>query len=284
MTTTDGDVQAGPVRPAAAGAENPERRQSPTQRALRVLTCFSSSRPELTLTELCRMTGLPMSTTHRVVGELVRGDALVRGLNGRYRVSLRLCEVTASSPDGAGLRELAWPFLEDVYEATRETVVLAVRDGLQAVFVARLSGRGSVPVFAHLGRRRKLTESSAGLVLLAHAPAEVQETVLRGPLPRYTAKTITDPNRLRAVLAEIRRCGHAVSDGALSLDSLSCAAPVRDGDDRVTAALSVVRHARDANTRHLAPVVMASARGISRALGAPSATRATSGARARSTA
>ncbi|NEK57650.1 IclR family transcriptional regulator [Geodermatophilus sabuli] len=257
------------------------RRLSPTQRALRVLGCFSTARPELTLTELSRGTGLPMSTTHRVVGELVQWEALVRGQNGRYHVGVRLCEVAASSPSAAGLREIAWPFLEDVFEATRETVLLAVRDGLDTVFLARLSGRESMPVFCYLGRRRNLTTTSAGLVLLAHSPTEVQEEVLSGPLPRFTAKTVTDPHALRSVLAEIRRCGHSVSDGAMSLTSASCAAPVRDGDGNVVAALGAVVNVEDVNVRTLVPVLMASARGISRALGAPAPRRTNGGQGAR---
>jgi DNA-binding IclR family transcriptional regulator len=282
VTVASVETRAAGLAAVPSGArEGAARRMSPTQRALQVLGCFSPARPELTLTELSRMTGLPMSTTHRVVGELTQWEALVRGANGRYHVGVRLCEVTASSPTGEGLRELAWPFLEDVFEATRETVLLAVRDGLETVYLARLSGRESMPVFCHMGRRRNLTTTSAGLVLLAHAPHEVQEEVLRGPLPRYTAKTITDPVRLRSMLADIRRGGHAVSDRAMSLSSLSCAAPIRDADDQVVAALSSVVHAGEATMRHLVPVVMATARGISRALGAPSGRRAPENAAAR---
>ncbi len=271
---TINDVQVSMLSGRTPSEAGHERRLSPTQRALRVLGCFSTSRPELTLTELSRKTGLPMSTTHRVVGELVQWEALVRGQNGRYHVGVRLCEVAASSPSAAGLREIAWPFLEDVFEATRETVLLAVRDGLETVFLARLSGRESMPVFCHLGRRRTLTTSSAGLVLLAHSPTEVQEEVLSGPLPRYTAKTVTDPHVLRSVLAEIRRCGHSVSDGAMSLSSSSCAAPVRDGDGHVVAALGTVVNVGETNIRTLVPMIMASARGLSRALGAPGLRRA----------
>jgi DNA-binding IclR family transcriptional regulator len=160
------------------------------------------------------------------------------------------------------------PFLEDLYEVSRENVQLAVREGLELVFVERIAGRHAVPVLTRVGGRFALHATGVGLVLLAHAPADVQESVLAAPLQSYTPKTVTNPLRLREILAAVRRNGYAVSDGQVTLDALSVAAPVK-GRGGVVAAVSLVVRAEMAQPTALAPLVMAAARGISRALTVP---------------
>lgn len=240
-----------------------------TGRVLRVLAAFSADRPDLGLTELSRRANLPLSTAHRLVGELAEWGALERGADGRYRVGLRLWEVGALAPRGLGLRESAMPFLEDLYEVTRQNVQLAVLDGTEVVFVERISGRGAVNVITRVGGRLPLHATGVGLVLLANADPELQEQVLASPLKRYTEKTICDPDELRRALAEVRRTGVAVSDRQIELISLSVAAPVHGSRGEVVAALSVVVPAATSDARAYVPVVRAAARGISRALGAP---------------
>jgi DNA-binding IclR family transcriptional regulator len=240
-----------------------------TGRVLRVLAAFTADRPELGLTELSRRAGLPLSTAHRLVGELADWGALERGEDGRYRVGLRLWEVGALAPRGLGLRESAMPFLEDLYEVTKQNIQLAVLDGTDVVYVERISGRGAVNVITRVGGRLPLHATGVGLVLLANADPELQEQVLAGPLKRYTAKTMCHPDDVRRALAEVRRTGVAVSDGQIELVALSIAAPVRGPRGDVVAALSVVVPAETSDARAYIPVVRAAARGISRALGAP---------------
>ncbi len=242
-------------------------------RVLDVLDAFSSERPELTLSELSRRAGLPLSTTHRIVGELTSRGALERDAEGRYRVGLWLWEVASLAPHGMGLRATAMPFLEDLYEATHENVQLAVLDGPEVVYLERISARGAVNVLSRVGGRLPAHATGVGLVLLANAPAETQEQVLARPLKRYTAKTIDSPARLRRVLADVRRDGFAISDGQIELIALSVAAPVYGPEDTVVAAISIVVPAEGTDPRTLVPAVRAAARGISRTLGAPRAVR-----------
>jgi DNA-binding IclR family transcriptional regulator len=128
-------------------------------------------------------------------------------------------------------------------------------------------------VHTRVGLHFPLHASGAGLVLLAFAPNDVQESVLSAPLERFTTKTITDSARLRAVLAETRRSDVAISDGQVTLDSLSVGAPVRDASGVVVAAVSIVVHAGTQDVSLLAPLVLTAARGISRSLAGSSALR-----------
>jgi DNA-binding IclR family transcriptional regulator len=238
---------------------------SVTTRVLRVLDAFSPEHAALSLSDLAHRADLPLTTTHRLVGELAGWGALERGADGRYRIGLRLWEVATLAPRGIGLRAAAMPFLEDLYEATRQNVHLAVLDGTEAVYVERLSGRGAIRVISRVGGRLPLHATGVGLALLAHAPASVQEEVLSGVLHRYTAKTLTAPRALRRTLAEIRRTRVAISDGLLDLAALSVAAPVTGPDGEVVAALSVVVPASH-DARVYTPAVLAAARGVSRTL------------------
>lgn len=239
--------------------------RSVTAKVLAMLDAFTPATPQLTLSELARKARVSLPTAHRRAAELVEWGALERGTDGRYRVGLRLWEVASLAPRGLGLRDVAMPFLEDLYEVTHENVQLAVREGLELVFVERIAGRHAVPVLTRVGGRFALHATGVGLVLLAHAPVEVQEHALATPLHGYTPKTVTDPDRLRERLAAVRRTGYAVSDGQVTLDALSVAAPVRDAGE-VVAAVSLVVRADTATPVTLAPLVQAAARGISRTL------------------
>lgn len=238
---------------------------SVTSKVLALLDAFTPATPELTLSDLARRAGVSLPTAHRRAQELVAWGALERGPDGRFRIGLRLWEVASLAPRGLGLREAAMPFLEDLYEVSHENVQFAVREGAELVFVERIAGHMAVPVLTRVGGRFAMHATGVGLVLLAYAPSEVQEEVLCAPLRPYSPKTVTDPVRLREILADVRRNGYAVSDGQVTTDALSVAAPVRRGDE-VVAAVSLVVRADGAQPGALAPLVQAAARGISRAL------------------
>jgi DNA-binding IclR family transcriptional regulator len=241
--------------------------RSAADRLLDVLAAFDQRNLALSLTEISRRADLPLATAHRLVGALARWGALERDEGGDYHIGLRLWELASLAPRGVGLREAAMPFLEDLYELTHENVHFAVRDGAEVVYIERISGRTAVKVRSHVGARWPLHATGVGLVLLAHADAELQDRVCNGPMRAFTPHTVTDPARLRRMLAQIRQTGFAVSDRQITTDALSVAAPVRGRRGEVVAAVSVVVHAEGRPTQALVPMVRVAARGISLALG-----------------
>jgi DNA-binding IclR family transcriptional regulator len=237
---------------------------------LDVLGAFSEDAPELTLTAIARRTGIPLTTVHRLAGELVAGGALERGEDGRYRIGLRLWEIAALAPASLGLRERAMPFLEDLHEVTRHNVTLAVpdpEDGSEVVYLERLAARDAVSILSRTGSRFPAHATGVGLALLAHAAPDVVDRVLARPLRRFTPYTVCDPDQVRVTLASVRQCGFVISDRQVEEVSLSVAAPVRTGAGPVVAALSIVVPADGTNPHTYVPAVRAAARGISRALG-----------------
>jgi DNA-binding IclR family transcriptional regulator len=242
-------------------------------RLIALLDAFTARASALTLSELSRRTGLPLTSTHRLVGELAAGGLLERGDDGRYRIGLRLWEIASLASRGIGLRESALPFLEDLYEATHQHVQLAVLEGHEVLYLERISGRDAVSIISRVGGRLAPHATGVGVVLLAHAPVDVQDAILAAPLRRFTDRTETRPSELRRILADVRRDGYAITDGTVETVALSVAAPVRGPDDSVIAAISVVVPAESARPREIVPAVVAAARGISRVLGAPSSQR-----------
>lgn len=255
----------------SVGQDNPVPTRSLSGRVLDVLGAFRADCPELTLSQISRRSGLPLTTTHRIVGELAARGMLERGADGKYRIGLRLWEIASLAPRGLRLREIALPCMEDLCQATHENVQLAVREGTELVFIERLAGHRAVPVLTRVGGRFALHATGVGLVLLAYSPPEIQEQVLDGPLESWTPRTITSPVQLRRILADVRQRGYSLSDRQVTMDSLSVGAPIRAAGDEVIAALSIVVHYDGSEPRTLGAAVRAAARGISRSLGAPSA-------------
>jgi DNA-binding IclR family transcriptional regulator len=240
-----------------------------TSRALSVLDAFDSGARRLSLSEIAARSGTPLSTAHRLLSELVAWGALHRRPDGRYEIGRKLWDLGLLAPVQSELREVAHPFLLDVHTATRDTVHLAVRDGLRALYVERISGRESVPVISQVGSRLPLHSTGVGKVLLAAAPDDVVDEVLRNLTPE-TPNTVVDPELMRRQLAEIRRRGWARTSEEMTPGSASLAVPVpvqRSGGSTVVAgALGVVIPPRRRDVVRLVPVLEVAARGIGREL------------------
>lgn len=237
---------------------------SVTSRALALLGAFDEQHRRLTLSELAERAGLPVPTAHRLVGELAAWGALARTPAGEYVVGRRLWDVGLLAPVQTGLRQLASPYLHDLYAATLATVHLAVRDGVEVLYVDRLAGRTSVPVVSKIGSRLPLHSTGVGKVLLAHAPAEVQAAAL-GALARVTPYTVTQPGLLRRQLARVVRDGYASTVEEMSLGACSVAVPIRRGDD-VVAALGIVVPSLKKDRPRLVAALQVAAQGIGRNL------------------
>lgn len=239
--------------------------ESVLSRAVRIFEAFTPDETTLGVSEIARRAGLPLPTASRLVAELVRHGLLAREPGRQVRIGVRMWELALRASPALGLRETAMPFMEDAHSVVGHHVQLGVLDGDEVIFVERLSAPRAVINYSRIAGRLPLHVSSSGLVLLAHAPAEFQERILARPLARYTPNTITTPDRLRAVLAEVRRQGYVHCPGHVHEDALGIAVPVRRGTHGVVAALSAIVPT-DANRRTVTAVLSAAARGIGRAL------------------
>ena len=239
--------------------------ESSLSRAVRVLEAFTSDEPELSVTQIAARAGLHVATASRIVGQLVGHGLLSRGPDREVRVGMRMWELASRAAPTRSLRDAAMPFLEDLHAVVGHHVQLAVLDGEEVIFLERLSARDAVVNFSRIAGRLPLHISSSGVVLTAYGPPELAERLLARPLERWTPDTITSPERFRALLDQVRRTGYALLAGHVHLEATGVAVPVRDGLGEVVAAMSVIVP-NDERAVRAVPALLASARGVSRAL------------------
>ncbi|MDQ7879416.1 IclR family transcriptional regulator [Microbacterium sp. QXD-8] len=212
---------------------------SMTARIVRVLETFTAERSMQSAAEIGRRAGLPSSTAHRIVDELVDAGLLERDEDRRVHLGLRLWELALRGSAALRLRQAALPHMEQVQSRIREHTQLAVLEQDEALFLERLSHPDAGANITRIAGRLPLHASSSGIVLLAHAPAALRERVLAGPLRALAPETVTDAARLRRLLTEVRRTGVVVAPGSIEAVSTGVAVPIRDAGE-VVAALSVV--------------------------------------------
>jgi len=233
-----------------------------SSRLLAILDAFDIEHPRLSLSDISRRTGLPVPTTRRLLSELVEWRGLERDAEGLYHVGLRLWEAGLLSPLCTRLREVALPFLQALYEATRENVHLAVRDGFDALYVEKLAGHRSVPIISRIGGRLPMHSTGVGKALLAFETQEFADRYAARPLERLTPYTITEHGRLRRELAETRRRGYAVTREEHTLGSCSVAVPVLNESEQSIAAVGIVVHTVRVEPAKLVPPLRLAADGI----------------------
>jgi DNA-binding IclR family transcriptional regulator len=237
-----------------------------TSRVLAMIAAFDETHRSLTLTDLARRAEVPLATAHRLAGDLVAGGALARSDSGHYVVGRLLWNAGLLAPVQGTLRQVAEPFLHDVYAATRVTVHLAVRDGTDVLYLERMAGRASVPIVSQVGSKLPMHCTGVGKVLLAHAPADVAREVFARLTP-VTPYTITAPAVLGDQIERIRRDGVATTTEEMSLGACSVAVPViRSSDQTVIAAIGVVVRSLKRDRQRLLGALLVAARGIGRVM------------------
>lgn len=237
---------------------------SVVDRIARLLSAFPQDVAGLQLSELAERSGLPLTTTHRLVRQLAQHGLLEPAPGGLVRPGLRLWELVNRASPALALRQAAMPFMEDIQQVLNQNVNLAVLDGWDTLFVERLSRRGSVANRAQVAGRMPLHVTSAGLALMAHQEKGLQAEYLaqfQDPEGRVAR------DDLRALLSETLHQGFAQLKGVVDPDTWGIAVPVLNRRRRAVAALGVVVPLREMSLQALVPALQTAARGIARQLG-----------------
>lgn len=237
-------------------------------RAFTLITAFRADDDDVSLAELARRTGIAKTTVHRLLGELAEWHVIDRTPEG-FRLGLRLFELGQLVPAQRGLREAAAPFLSDLFEATHETVHLAVPEGTEVVYVQKIDGLHGPRLASRVGGRMPLYCTGVGKAILAHQPQRVIDELLAAGLRRRTPRTIVAPGLLRAELATARDCGVAFEREESTVGITCVAAPIFNPRGSVIAAISITGWANRLNPDRYASAVRTAALGISRVLRGP---------------
>jgi IclR family transcriptional regulator, KDG regulon repressor len=211
------------------------------RKAFRLLELFSEEVPELLTSEIVEKLGYNKTTCFRLISNLEEEGYLDQDpLTHKYRLGMKLFFLGNLVKPYRYLKEVAKPLLEELNEATGETVHLAVLHRGEALYVDKIESRRTVRVVvSQVGRKLPAHCSGVGKVLLAYLPTEqVKEIVAAKGLASFTRNTITTYKKLKEELDRIVRQGFAYDNEEIEIGLKCAAAPVFFGN-QVTAALSV---------------------------------------------
>ena len=233
--------------------------------------------PVLSAPEIATRLGLPRSTVHELIGTLVERSYLVpvTGQPTRFRLGLKVFQLGSAFAERLDLVEEAGEAARTVSGECDETVQVAILDGSDVVYIAKVDSTHPVRMVSAVGRRLPAHCTALGKMLLSGLRPEAFEARYPRdrPLARMTPRSITSVVRLRAHLEEVGEAGLAY-DHCESNEAVHCvAAPVLDHTGEMVAAMSVsvpTMRWSDERGRELGELVRAGAQVLSRRLGYPS--------------
>lgn len=221
--------------------ERPEFVQS-LARGLAVIRAFSGEQPQLTLSDVARTTGLSRAAARRFLLTLESLGYI--GSSGRlFHLRPPVLDLGYAYLSSLSLADFAQDHLQVLSRQLQESCSASVLDNGDIVHVARAASGRIMAVRIDLGRRIPAYATAMGRVLLAGLDdVELDRYFASYDRPRLNTKTSTSEKDLRKALAEVRRNGYAIVDQELEHGIRSVAAPVRDRDGKVLAAVNASAH------------------------------------------
>ena len=247
MRTSGRSANDGDSLPAARKGEAPARNSDFVQsleRGLAVIRAFGPDREHLSLSEVAEATGLTRAAARRFLLTLVR-LGYVRSDGRKFSLRPRVLELGYAYLSGLALPDVAAPHMEELVARLHESSSISVLDGQHVVYVVRVPTKRIMTVAISVGTRFPAYATSMGRVLLAAlTPAELEHYLEEtAPLAPLTDRTVTDPARLREIVAQVADQGYAIVDQELEEGLRAVAVPIRGATDVGTAAINVSAHA-----------------------------------------
>lgn len=256
----------------ASEANSRSRRVKAVDHAIDVLQILGTVERGLGVSDIARRSGMSKTAVYHLLCTLETRRFVARDPDtGSYRLDWALYELGSNVVHSVELTRIARHYLDHLATQTAEFVLLGILDDESVLYLDRGEATSNFRVTANTGRRFPLHCTATGKVLLAFSTDnELVERTLRGPMSKMTDDTITDPQKMRREIAQVRRSGYATcwQEGEVGLSSI--AVPVHDHRGRVLAALAIVgvsARLNDATAQqHLVPL-RSTVRGIESRLG-----------------
>lgn len=248
--------RVGLVETREGGARVPD---NAVTRVSAVLDCFGVDAERLGVCEIARRSGLPKSTSSRLIADMVRHGLLERHEDGAIGLGSRLFELGQYASWKRTLRDVTLPLMADLRAATRQTVHLAVMDATEVVYVEIIRGEEGPAMPSRVGGRLPAYASAVGKAMLAYSPRRVVEEAVAAGMTPIGPRTLTSPRLLAQQLAAVRETGVAFEREESGRGIACVACPILDADGRPIAALSVSGWSGQLRLDRMAPAVRTAA-------------------------
>ncbi|MFA5487816.1 MAG: IclR family transcriptional regulator [Candidimonas sp.] len=238
------------------------------ERAMLLLDVLAGHSEPVALKELAAATGLHVSTTHRILNDLVAGRYVERVDSGLYQLGMRLLELGSLVKGRLNIRDVAIEPMRELHKVTGQTINLSLQQGDEIVYIERAwSERSGMQVVRAIGGRAPLHLTSTGKLFLSVSdPRQVRAYVMRTGLAGTTRNSITQLDQLERDLALVRRHGYSRDNEELELGVRCIAAGIYDDTGKLQAGLSISAPAERMRDEWI-PVLLQTAAQISEALG-----------------
>jgi DNA-binding IclR family transcriptional regulator len=210
------------------------------ERALQILSCFDDEHPERGISEIAQVVDLHKATAHRIVATLVNYGYIERTADKqKYRLGLELASLGFKVIRRMDLRREALQYMKQLVRKWDETCDLSIFDQGRVFYIEVLRGTHALNIAAAVGQRLPAHCTASGKLFLAYLPPAELDAILKQPMESFTDRTITSPDILLRQLEIIRRQGYAEDDEEMEPGVWAVAAPIRNRQGSVIAAMSI---------------------------------------------
>jgi DNA-binding IclR family transcriptional regulator len=210
-------------------------------KSIRVINFVAEQEAPVGVREIAKAVGINSSTTSRILKTFKKAGFVDQDpINSKYKLGMRVFELGIKWQKSYELRDLMRPTLESMVRITKETAALSILDNGERVCIERVETPHSIRTSLYIGKREPIHISASGKAMMAYIPEDELEWIIAEKgLPRFTAKTITDPKVLKKELHKIRNRGYAIDSGESEIDVRCVAAALIRKPDTVVGSISI---------------------------------------------
>ncbi len=251
-------------------AEKKRKRTSGIDRAIQILDILTERQVAMSAYDLAKSLGAPVSTTYKIVDNMIERDMLSRSGNTRIWLGPRLMRYGLVYRSHLDMFTEAKLEMQVLSNTTGETVQICARDGDMMVVIAMAEGEGHFRVTSDVGTRVPLNWTASGRLLLGHLPDDERIAAFRAcARPSETGIAETDPVSLAKQSREdfLNRLSLQMGNSEYAVACI--AAPIRDASGACVSTMSIVLSEQRVRARleELTSVVQHAAAQVERALG-----------------
>lgn len=210
------------------------------EKTLAILDLFTLDQRAFNVAEIAEQLEQPQSSVYRHLKLLKDKGYIVETHDGQYKIGYRFLKMAKIVRAENNLISIAKPMMIRLGDISKETIILAVRSRYHAVCLENVPSFQPIKVTSEQGGIMPLHCGASSKVLLAHTDDLFIDGLFeQGLVEKYTEKTITDKNKLKQHLQEIKENGYASSVGEIDDGVLAYGVPIFNMDDQIVGSLSI---------------------------------------------